>query len=259
MKIAALQATGAVGSTQDNRETLEAAARKAAIEGAELLVTPELFVSGYDPLRVHTDDGDQQRDWIAGIAAAAGIRIVASSVEHRRSCTYITASIFDRNGQELTRYRKQHLFGDAENTVFRAGTTPPELVRVGAFTAALGICFDIEFPEFAREQALRGADLLLIPTAVPLRVEIDPGDPTLDTRLISTLLVPARALESQLFIVYANHAGPTFSGTSTIADPYGRLLTTAGDTGNELITADLDFTLVQRARADIGYLSSFNR
>ncbi len=259
MKIAALQATGAVGSAQDNRETLEAAARQAALEGAELLVTPELFVSGYDPLRVHADDGDQQRDWIAGIAAAAGIRIVASSVEQQRSSTYITASIFDRNGQELTRYRKQHLFGDAENTVFTAGTTPPELVRVGEFTAALGICFDIEFPEFVREQALRGADLLLIPTAVPLRVEIDVGSPTLDTRLMSTLLVPARALESQLFIVYANHAGPAFSGTSTIADPYGRRLTTAGDTANELVTADLDFALVQRARADIGYLSFFNR
>jgi len=162
---------------------------------------------------------ENHRDWIAGIAAAAGIHIAASTVEHGSDGSYICASIFDRTGQELARYRKQHLFGVAETADFRPGTRQPELVRIGEFTAALGICFDVEFPEFAREQALRGADLLLIPTALPLRAGIDGEPHPLDTTLVSTLLVPARALESQLFIAYANHTGPKFSGISTIADP----------------------------------------
>jgi len=259
MRIALLQATGVVGATQENRETLEGAARTAAHGGAELLLTPELFLSGYDPLRVQQDDGAKHRDWIAGIAAAAGIHIAASTVEHASDGTYICASIFDRTGQELTRYRKQHLFGTAETEVFWPGTAQPDLVGIGEFTAALGICFDVEFPEFAREQALRGADLLLIPTAVPLRTSLNGVAHPLDTRIVSTVLVPARALESQLFVAYANHAGPGFSGTSTVADPYGRRITTAGDAGPELLFADLDHTLVNRARSDVGYLSHFNQ
>lgn len=260
MRIALLQATGVVGAAQENRETLEGATRTAAQGGAELVVTPELFLSGYDPLRVGQDDGASHRDWIAGIAAAAGIHIAASTVEQASDGTYICASIFDRTGQELTRYRKQHLFGAAETAAFRPGTAQPELVRIGEFTAALGICFDVEFPEFAREQALRGADLLLVPTAVPLRTGAGGAPPHLDTRIVSTVLVPARALESQLFVAYANHTGPGFSGTSTVADPYGRRLATAGGDGRrELLFADLDHALVSQARKDVGYLSYFNQ
>ncbi|BCW05988.1 nitrilase-related carbon-nitrogen hydrolase [Arthrobacter sp. NtRootA1] len=259
MRIALLQATGIVGAAQENRETLEGAARSASSRGADLLLTPELFLSGYDPLRVHLEDGANQRDWIARAAAAAGIGIVASTVDHDEAGRYICASLFDRTGQELTRYRKQHLFGADESGVFRPGTSQPELVRIGDFTAALGICFDIEFPEFAREQALRGANLLLIPTAVPLRASTGDEPHPLDTRIVSTVLVPARALESQVFVAYANHAGPKFSGTSTVADPYGRRITTAGDADAEIVFADLDHNLIRQARTDIGYLAYFNK
>ena len=258
MKISLLQATGTIGAAQKNREVLEASARNAANNGADLLLTPELFLSGYDPRKVCTDDGEHHRDWVAGIAAAAGIRIVASTVEHSGTGSYISASLFDRNGQELTRYRKQHLFGTEETEAFKPGEGNPELLRIDDFTVALGICFDIEFPEYARQQALRGADLLLIPTAVPLREGIKGEPHPLDTRLISTLVVPTRALESQLFIAYANHAGPRFSGTSTVADPYGRRIATAGDTGHQLLFADLDHKLVGQAREDVGYLSSLD-
>lgn len=258
MRIALLQSTGTVEAGKENRARLEAAARTAADCGTELLLTPELFLSGYDPVRVNGDDGQEHRDWIAEIAASEGIRIAASTVEHREARSYISASIFDSTGDELSRYRKQHLFG-AESGVFSPGTDVPELVPVGEFTAALGICFDIEFPEFAREQALRGADLLLIPTAVPLRSGRSGAPHPLDTRLVSTLLVPARALESQLYIAYANHIGPVFSGTSTVADPYGRRITTASEDSEEVIFADLDHSLVWQARTDICYLSYFNR
>jgi len=258
MKIALLQSTGTVGAAQENRETLESAARTAADGGAELLLTPELFLSGYDPMNVHHDDGEQHRDWVSGIAASAGIGIVASTVEHAGHASHISASIFDPTGQELTRYRKQHLFGTAETAVFTPGESQPELVSIGEFTAALGICFDVEFPEYAREQALRGADLLLVPTAVPLRADSETGPHPLDTSLVSTLLVPARALESQLFIAYANHAAPVFSGTSTVADPYGRRIATASGDLQEVLFAELDHALIRQARTDIGYLSYFN-
>lgn len=256
MKIAVLQSTGVVGECQKNLARLEAAAQRAHAAGAALLVTPELFVSGYDPLAVHAGDGASQRTSMAEIAATAQIALVGSTVEADSGHRYISASLFDSLGREVTRYRKQHLFGGDESLVFRAGTDAPELVHVGEFTAALGICFDIEFPEFAREQALRGADLLLIPTAVPLREERSGAPHPLDTRILSTIVVPARAFESQLFIAYANQAGAKFSGHSTVADPYGRRLVTAGD-GDELIFAELDSSVVAQARSDVEYLSYF--
>lgn len=256
MKIAVLQSTAVVGECRKNLAALAAAAHAASAAGAELLLTPELFVSGYEPLAVHSDDGASQRSSIAEIAVSAGIALVGSTVEEESGHRYISASLFDSDGKELTRYRKQHLFGGDESNAFSAGADAPELVGIGDFTAALGICFDIEFPEFAREQALRGADLLLIPTAVPLRAERSGAPHPLDTRIISTTIVPARAFESQLFIAYANHAGAKFSGHSTVADPYGRRLVTAGE-GDELIFADLDSADVSQARNDVSYLSYF--
>ena len=135
-------------------------------------------------------------------------------------------------------------------------------MRFNGFNVALGICFDIEFPEFARAAALAGAELLCIPTAVPLRT----GGPAeaagqggahlFDTRLIPAMVVPTRALESQLFIAYANHAGPHFAGLSTVADPYGRRLAAAGDDA-ALIVADVARSTLIQARLDTDYLSTF--
>ncbi|WP_308159904.1 nitrilase-related carbon-nitrogen hydrolase [Arthrobacter sp. ISL-5] len=120
----------------------------------------------------------------------------------------------------------------------------------------------MEFPEFARAAALAGAELLCIPTAVPLRAAVPSGvagqsdTHPLDTRLIPAMVVPTRALESQLFIAYANHAGPHFAGLSTVADPYGRRLAAAGDDA-ALIFADVAVSTLPQARLDTDYLSPF--
>jgi hypothetical protein len=101
--------------------------------------------------------------------------------------------------------------------------------------------------------------MLCIPTAVPLRSggQAAGGDDPFDTRIVPSMVVPTRALENQLFIAYANHAGPHFAGLSTLADPYGRRLAAAGDAA-ELIVADVDIAVLRRARQDTGYLSHLN-
>lgn len=262
IKVAVLQATGLVNSPQQNLNRIAARAQEAKAQGADLLVTPELFVSGYAPSLVHSTDGTGQRKQLADIAVSAGLAIVASTVEHDGGRRYISASFFGPDGAELTRYRKQHLFGAAEKEAFDAGGTPPAVVRFNGFNVALGICFDIEFPEFARAAALAGAELLCIPTAVPLRTGGPAGDggqtgaDPFDTRLIPAMVVPTRALESQLFIAYANHAGPHFAGLSTVADPYGRRLAAAGDDA-ALIVADVARSTLIQARLDTDYLSPF--
>jgi predicted amidohydrolase len=256
LRIAVLQSTGLVNSPARNLDVLAAAAQDAVRQGADLLVTPELFPSGYAPSLVHHTDGAPQRERIAAIGASNGLAIVGSTVEHSRGRHYITASVFGPDGAELTRYRKQHLFGPAEKQAFDAGTEPPAVVPFRGIAVALGICFDIEFPEFGRAAVTSGAELLCVPTAVPLRfggLQAAGADP-FDTRLVPAMVVPTRALENQLFIAYANHAGPHFAGLSTIADPYGRRLAAAGD-GGELIVADVDTAVLRRARQDTDYLA----
>lgn len=256
LRVAVLQATGLVNSVTENLRRIAARAHEAKQRGAKLLVTPELFTSGYAPSLVHGADGAAQREHLAAIAVEHGIALVASTVEHEDGRHYISASLFGPDGVELTRYRKQNLFGADENSVFTPGTEAPAVVDFNGVRIALGICFDVEFPEFVRSAALAGAELLCVPTAVPLRAADDAGEQLFDTRLIPSMVVPTRALESQLFIAYANHAGPDFAGLSTIADPYGRRLATASGEG-ELILADVDLAVLAQARRDTDYLARF--
>ncbi|WAH97091.1 nitrilase-related carbon-nitrogen hydrolase [Arthrobacter sp. MMS18-M83] len=256
VRVAVLQATGLVGSPAENLRRIAARAQEARQRGAELLVTPELFTSGYAPTAVHGTDGTAQREQLAAIAVEHGIALAASTVEHEDGRRYISASLFGPDGTELARYRKQNLFGTDENSVFTPGSEAPAVVDFKGVKIALGICFDVEFPEFVRSTALAGAELLCVPTAVPLRAGDDAGEQPFDTRLIPSMVVPTRALESQIFIAYANHAGPDFAGLSTVADPYGRRLATASGEG-ELILADVDLAVLAQARRDTDYLARF--
>jgi len=255
LRMAVLQAAAAINAVTDNLATIETFAERAAGEGAELLVTPELFTTGYAPALVARSDGEAIRAELARIARQHAIALVASSVEAAASGLHICASFFDDQGRELTRYRKAHLFGRDEKAVFAPGNARPELVEYRGLTVTLGLCYDIEFPEFARSAAVRGADLLCIPTAVPTTGDV--GGNTLalsyNAERISTMMVPVRALENGVYIAYANHTAPGFTGLSCIASPYGTFLD-AADGSEQLLFAEIDEAEVRRARAVNTYL-----
>ncbi|WP_395405803.1 nitrilase-related carbon-nitrogen hydrolase (plasmid) [Arthrobacter sp. UC242_113] len=253
LRIAVLQATSRPGDPEANLATVAGWAQEAARRGAGLLVTPELFVPGYDPPSVSARDGDDHRRRLAGIAVESGIGLVASTVEHRGESRHICASLFDEVGIELTRYRKSHLFGPVEGTWFQPGDELPETVEFHGLKVALGICFDAEFPEFVRSAALRGAELLCVPTAVPLRPNTRTGPTPFDVSVVPTVLIRARAIESQLFIAYADQAEPGFAGLSTLATPFGEAETATAASG-ELILGTVDGAVVARARSEVDYL-----
>lgn len=255
LRIAVLQAAAGINAVAENLEKIASYAERAASEGADLLVTPELFATGYAPGLVMHSDGDAVRAALGRIARQHSIALVGSSVEAAGSDLHICASLFDDQGIELTRYRKAHLFGPDEKESFSPGNELPELVQYRGLTIALGICYDIEFPEYARSAAQRGADLLCIPTAVPSTGDV--GGATLElsynAERISTMMVPVRALENGVYIAYANHTAPGFTGHSAIASPYGTFLGLAAD-GEQLLTAEVDEEEVRRARGINTYL-----
>jgi len=254
-RMAVLQATAGINAVAENLAAIERAALIAAGGGAHLLVTPELFPTGYAPTSVRDSDGAAIRAELSGIARRHGIAVVGSSVERTGGARHISASFFDEEGAERTRYRKAHLFGPDEKSSFAPGNEAPEILTHRGVTLALGLCYDIEFPEYARSAALRGAELLCIPTAVPATGDVGGATPALsyNAERISTLMVPARALENGVYIAYANHTAPGFTGLSCIASPYGTLLAQAAD-GDRLLVQEVDEAEVRRAREINTYL-----
>ena len=261
MRLGLMQAESAVLDVDANLSAIEAAAGLAREGGVDLLVTPELFPVGYAPYRLREELDPGKLPGIAqsllDIARRHEIGLLYSLPElgppqgddlpeSRDGRWRITASLAGADGRLLTHYVKVHLFGREEREVFTPGTAPPVVVDFCGMRLGVAVCYDIEFPETARAAALRGARVLLVPTALGTAYD-----------RIPQRLIPTRALESQLYVAYANHSGIedgfALSGGSVVADPFGDLLAQAGK-GAELLFADLDPKRVEAARRDVPYL-----
>ena len=225
--IAVAQASAVVDDVAQNLATLESLVARARGGGAEIVVTPELFATGYAPDRAWRHDGGAIRASLADLARQHDIAIVASTVDSEpgaEATHRIAASFFDPGGVERARVHKRHLFGPVERQWMTPARDYGAIIDWRGSRFGLGICYDLEFPEFARALARRGAGILLIPTAVPTS-EVDVNGPErawhYSATVTSTLQVPTRALENGVVIAYANHCGNGFTGLSCIATPTG--------------------------------------
>lgn len=205
----------------------------AASAPSELVVLPELFLSGYElddvePLAVELDGPEiaQLRD----AAAMAGLAVVVGAAERTAAGVANSAICIDAEGELAGVYRKTHPFG-AERGVYRPGD---ELMTVELAGRVLGlmICFDMEFPEVVRTLADRGADLLVTISANSPPFELD-----------HSVFARARALESGLPHVYVNRVGEqdglSFSGGSLALGPDGEVLADAGEGKECILTAEI--------------------
>ncbi len=230
-----------------NLAILDEAAREARAAGADLLLTPELFATGYAPELIRDSVSSASvasldRD-LAGIAVRRDIALVYSvpgpGPEDDRP---ITSVLVDRTGRVLARYAKSHLFGAEERASFRPGSAPPTVVDFLGLKVALIICYDVEFPEVVRDAALHGATLVLVPTALTTGFEN-----------VARVLVPARALENSVTLAYANHVGPEagldLAGASVIVGPDGGILVDAGR------TIGLSYATVTAPSSEVDYLA----
>ncbi|MFF2030301.1 nitrilase-related carbon-nitrogen hydrolase [Arthrobacter sp. NPDC058192] len=244
--LALMQANARVLDVEANCAAVEEGARQAGDAGAQLLLTPELFPVGYAPRRLRStfDPGTLPalRQTLASIARRNSIGLVYSLPAVTPAGEWrISATLVDASGDELLSYEKVHLFGPDERAAFAPAAAAPGVVEFQGLKTALVICYDIEFPESARAAAVRGAELLLVPTALAGGFEAVPQ-----------VLVRARALENQLTVAYANHTGREegydFRGGSIIAGAEGTVLA-AGGTGAELLFAELGRTADAGAEA----------
>lgn len=236
MRLAVLQMQPDPADVEANLGQIARAARAAAAVGATVLVAPEMAVTGYavwnDVARLAEPRTGPAVSRLSGLAAETGVTIAAGFPERDGGAIYNAVAVAAPGGGMRT-YRKCHLFGAHEKAVFAPGSDLSPLFDVGGLRAGLLICYDVEFPEMARSLALAGAELLLVPTALP---RSGPND------RVSRAMVPVRALENHLIIAYAGLCGHEngfdYQGGSAIVGPDGEDLARAG-LGPCLLVADV--------------------
>jgi len=249
--VALAQMAIALGDPDRNEEQARSLGTQAAKEGADLFILPELWPTGYDLTR--KDDYTAPIDggpfaWMADLATAHHLYVVGTALEaNPGGAPYNTAAMYSPSGELVGTYRKVHLFpplGEAEHLA--AGQDLPVFDLPWGRTA-MAICYDLRFPEMWRRYTGLGAQLILIPAEWPVR-RIEHW----------RLLLRARAVENQLFVVGCNRAGTDadgeFGGRSAAVDPWGHVLVEAGsEPGLAVVAVDLD--QVDRARQLLPFLN----
>jgi predicted amidohydrolase len=245
MKIGIFQGPAAEGSVAEMLGAMQRAASQAAAAGVRLLILPELFLTGYnigaDAIRALAQKVDGPAAQAAAeIARRHGIALLYGYPELDRGQVFNAALLIERDGRPLANFRKLHLFGALDGAVYTPGDDPAVMAEIDGLKIGILICYDVEFPELVRGLALRGADLIAVPTA-----QMQPYE------FVPRTLIPARAYENSVFVAYANRCGVegelVYTGESIIAGPDGSHLARAG-AREEMIFADLDPALLAKAR-----------
>jgi N-carbamoylputrescine amidase len=230
---------------------------QAAAEGAELVCLQELTLSPYfavsadgpahggaDPEAV---PGGPTSAFVTALAREHGVHVHASLYERAEDdeLGFNTAIVAAPGGELVARTRKLHIpvtAGYHEDRWFRRGEDAEAFPVTAIGEARLGFptCWDQWFPELARAYALRGADVLVYPTAIGS----EPDHPDLDTQPLWERVITANGIANGLFMVAVNRIGSEpplrFYGSSFISDPYGRVLVKAPRDEPALLVADLD-------------------
>jgi len=246
VRAAAIQLTS-TGDADRNLATADRLVRAAAADGAVLIVLPEKWsaLGTGRTVRAGAQDLDGPAvTWARTIARELGVDLVAGSIAERVEGEekLRNASVHvGPDGEIHAVYRKLHLFDvEVDGVAYleseheQAGDEVVLTYAADGTGVGLTVCYDLRFPELFRELAVRGAEVISVPSAFTLATTRDHWE----------VLVRARAIENGCFLVAANQIGEhapglRSGGRSLIVDPWGVVLAAAPDAETH-ITADLD-------------------
>jgi deaminated glutathione amidase len=231
----------------ENRAALKAVAEQVP-QPVDLVVLPEVFMRDFgspgSDISTYAEplDGPFVSE-LTDLARRTGAVVVAGMFETSEDPArpYNTLAVVDGTGL-LASYRKIHLydsFGYKESERLLAGPVEPLLVEVDGFTVGLMTCYDLRFPELARELVRRGAELLVVPSAwVAGPAKVDHW----------RTLVKARAIENTVYVAAVGQPPPRYSGHTMVVAPTGEVLTELDDE-QTVAEVELDRQLLADARA----------
>jgi len=256
-------AMGQLSATESRRENLARAVRmmeQAALQGAKLICFPEVGFDRFFPQKradprlfnlAETIPGPITQ-LIATEARRLKLVTIASLLEEAQLGEYYDSAVcIDSDGTLLGQTRMTHTFeGENYNEKFYYGpgnTTYP-VYRTEAGLVGIAICQDSWFPEVMRALAIRGAQLIVVPTAESCPLE--KHDWYLD--VLTTVQGKAPAINNGLFVGMANRVGTEenmrFMGSSYIVNPFGQILGMANHNTDELLVVEIDTDEIRKAR-----------
>ncbi|MBZ0163618.1 MAG: carbon-nitrogen hydrolase family protein [Notoacmeibacter sp.] len=253
-RLAVAQSPAELDGPRARLDWLAACMPELASVSADMVLLPELFLTGYNvgdeiTQRAEPSDGPMARE-IAALAARLGVAVHYGYAERDGEALYNAAQCFGPDGKRLGGHRKLLLPPGFEADHFACGTGCELFTFKGVRFGTL-VCYDAEFPETARHVAALGAEVLLVPTALGAQ-----------WGWVANTMIPARAYENGVFLGYANHAGSEhgmeFLGASFIAAPDGEELARAQAAPGILI-ANLELRRVAKAQMRLPYLVDRNR
>lgn len=251
MKAAVIQLDAEVGDPVHNLGVVQRWVRRASERGSDVVVLPEMMDTGY----VMSEVGRCADSWngpfvtkLQELARECAINLVCGVSERAQGAVYNAVAVMDREGAIVGHYRKVHLFSPAgEDLTCTAGDSLVTCTLDGV-KWGVAVCYDVRFTEMFRTIIADGAQGFLIPSAFPF--------PRLDHWRV---LLRARAIENQCFVVAANRVGTdgalTFCGASQIIDPYGTIVASTGEIGDAMAVVDIDMSDVATVRAAIPALA----
>lgn len=261
INVAAIQLKPA-SSLEDNLTNVAALLSEAAAAGAQLAVLPENFAHYGQKdftaigLQESTDDGPV-RQFLADQARLNGLWLVGGSLPilDAEPLPFARSLLFDPEGNTVGQYDKIHLFdvdvseGTAEARSYKesddfASGTDVVVATTALCTLGMTVCYDLRFAELYRKLADEGAQIITVPAAFTAATGKDHWQ----------VLLRARAIENQLFVVGANlvdrdHPSRGLWGGSVIIDPWGTVLASLDGDEAGFISAEIDLDMINELRA----------
>ena len=257
------------GNTAENMDKLKHSIEDVASKGAELVVLQELHNTLYFCQTENTSLFDlaetipgPSTEFYSGIASANGIVLVTSLFEKRAPGLYHnTAVVFDKDGSIAGKYRKMHIPEDPayyEKFYFTPGDIGFEPIQTSIGKLGVQVCWDQWYPEGARLMTLKGAEILIYPTAIGWESTDTPEE---KARQLEAWVISQRghAVANGLPVIAVNRVGhepdPSkqtngirFWGNSFVAGPQGEILAQADNMKEENIVTEVDITRSEEVR-----------
>ncbi|MBB6445491.1 carbon-nitrogen family hydrolase [Bacillus benzoevorans] len=247
MKAACVQMNILYGDPEQNFARAEQYIIEAAEAKADMIILPEMWNTGYalDSLETLADrDGTQTTEMLSRLAKKYRINIIGGSTAVKRDGKfYNTMYVADRSGTITAQYDKAHLFQLMDEHLYINPGQTGNIFSLDGIICGGIICYDLRFPEWVRTHVLNGAKILFIPAQWPAN-RVDHWQ----------ILLQARAIENQCFIVAVNRTGSDrnnrFNGHSMVIAPWGEKLL-CGESKEGIFYADLDLEEVDKVRSTI--------
>lgn len=266
VKVAATQMSCSP-NINENISKAESLVRKAAEQGAQVILLQELFETPYFCQKEKPEyyayatelEHNKAVNHFKEIARELEVVLPISYYEKKNNARYNSIAMIDADGKVLGTYRKSHIPdgpGYEEKYYFNPGDTGFKVWNTRYGKIGVGVCWDQWFPEAARAMALMGAELLLYPTAIGS----EPEDSQIDSKDHWQACMLGHAASNLVPVIASNRIGVesdddstiTFYGSSFIAGPQGNKIKEAGRTEVSILIAEFDLNQLEYQRTEWG-------